>query len=201
MRPADPLDPLEQGLAEGLRSRDRATFELLVRRDGPVLLRMLRSLLQDEEEARDALQEAFLSAFQGAEGFRGESRVSTWLRRIAFHAGLMRLRKRQRRPERSLEELLPRFEEDGNFARPEPSWQDPLARVEARELRRLVRAALEELPEDYRAAIALRDLEQLDTREAASLLEITPGALKVRLHRARQALRALLAPRIGEALP
>lgn len=191
----------EARLAAGVRARDVATFETLVRDYGPPLLRMVRSVLVNEEEARDALQETFTSAYQRAESFRGESRVLTWLRRIAFNAALMRLRTRRRRNERAIEDLLPSFAEDGHFELPEPGWVDPLKQLEDQEARALVHAALEELPESYRTVITLRDLEELDTQETAHLLDVSPGAVKVRLHRARQALRALLAPRFQEVLP
>lgn len=210
MEPADPKPApdataeereVEEQLARGLRARDARTFETLVRNYGPLLLRMARSMLVNEEEARDAIQETFTSAYQRAASFRGESRVLTWLRRIAVNAALMRLRSRRQRNERALEDLLPAFSEDGHFERPESRWEDPLQLLEVEEARALVHAALEELPEPYRTVITLRDLEELDTQETASLLDLTPGAVKVRLHRARQALRALLAPRFQEVMP
>jgi RNA polymerase sigma-70 factor (ECF subfamily) len=184
-----------------LRSGDDAAYALLVRQNMPRLLAVARRMLRSEEDARDAVQDAFLQAFRGIRGFEGGSRLSTWLHRILINACLMNLRSRGRRPEESIEELLPRFYEDGHRIDPGSPWRsedaDP---VEQRELTTLVRGAIDRLPEIYRNVLLLRDIEGLDTEETARLLDVKSDTVKVRLHRARQALRALLAPHFtGEA--
>ncbi len=185
--------------ADSWRPRDR--FEDLVRRHGPRLLAAARRILRNEDEARDALQDAFLQAFRAFDGFRGESAVQTWLHRILVNACLMRLRSRRRRPEEPIEDLLPEFLEDGHHARHPHQWRaEAEVLLEARENRELVRAALDRLPESYRTVILLRDIEELTTDETAAALRISGTACKVRLHRARQALRGLLAPHF-EARP
>ena len=174
------------------RSRDR--FEDLVRRYGPRLLATARRILRNEDEARDALQDGFLLAFKAYDAFRGESAVQTWLHRIVVNACLMRLRSRRRHPEESIDDLLPQFQEDGHHARHPHEWcAEPDVLLQARENRELVRAALDRLPDTYRTVILLRDIEELTTDETASALGISAAACKVRLHRARLALRGLLA--------
>jgi RNA polymerase sigma-70 factor (ECF subfamily) len=107
----------------------------------------------------------------------------------------MRLRSRRRHPEEPIDPLLPEFLEDGHHARHPSRWAgEPEALLASRETRELVRACLDRLPADYRTVIVLRDVEELSTEEAARFLGISEGACKVRLHRARQALRGLLAP-------
>lgn len=193
LEPGCELD--EQALLARLRAGDDAAFAVLVRAHAGRLLRVARRILRSEEDARDALQEAFLQAFRGIERFEGQARVSTWLHRIVVNACLMRLRARSRRPEQPIEELLPRFYEDGHRVDPGPPWRstgaDP---VEQRELAELVRGAIDRLPEIHRNVLLLRDIEGLDAEETARLLDVKTDTVKVRLHRARQALRAVLAP-------
>lgn len=170
-------------------------FERLVRDTAPRLLATARRILRDEDEARDAVQDAFLQAFRGLGAFHGHCRITTWLHRIVVNACLTRLRSRRRRPEEPIDALLPEFLEDGHHARhPSPWAGGPEALLAARENRDLVRACLDRLPVEYRTVIVLRDVEELSTGEAARALGISEGACKVRLHRARQALRGLLAP-------
>ena len=161
------------------------------------MLAVARRLLRDEQEAQDAVQDAFLSAFKKIDTFDGRSRLSTWLHRIAVNAALMRLRRRARLGERSIEDLLPRFKDDGHRLSVGPPWQptpDVLAQTD--EMRRLVHESIAKLPEDYRNVILLRDIEELGTQQAADVLGIRPGAVKTRLHRARLALRELLDPHV-----
>lgn len=108
----------------------------------------------------------------------------------------MRLRARRARPEASIEDLLPKFVgDDGHHADPPAPWDETAdVALERRETRQLVRAAIERLPETYRTILVLRDVEGLSTDEAAEVLGVTPNAVKVRLHRAHQALRTLLDP-------
>jgi RNA polymerase sigma-70 factor (ECF subfamily) len=185
----------EQALIARLRAGDDAAFAELVRANAGRLLAVARRMLRSEEDARDALQEAFVQAFRGIGRFEGGARLSTWLHRIVVNASLMKLRSRGRRPEQPIEELLPRFYEDGHRIDPGPPWRqlgpDP---VEQRETRTLVREAIDRLPETYRNVLLLRDIEGLDTEETARLLDVKVDTVKVRLHRARQALRALLSP-------
>jgi RNA polymerase sigma-70 factor (ECF subfamily) len=183
----------DEALIAGLRRGDPEVCEALVRAEGPALLAVTRRILRHEEDARDAVQDAFLAAFRGADRFEGAARLSTWLHRIAVNAALMKLRSRRRRPEESIEDLLPQFLEDGHHVRDPAEWCAPEVLLERREDRERVRAAIDRLPDEYRAVLVLRDLEDLDTSEAARLLGLSEAGVKTRLHRARQALRGLLA--------
>jgi RNA polymerase sigma-70 factor (ECF subfamily) len=187
----------EAELLTALRGGDQAAFETLVRANCVRLLAVARRLLRHEEDARDVVQEAFLSAFKAIGSFDGNARLSTWLHRIVVNAALQRLRSRQRQPVRPIEELLPQFLADGHHARDAVEWREPVeAALQRQETCDLVRAAIEQLPEPYRSVLLLRDIEGLDTDETARLLGIQPGAVKTRLHRARQALRTLLDPHL-----
>ncbi len=190
--------PDESDLVARLRGGEDAAFEELVRTHGGRMLAVARRFL-DEDEAQDAVQDAFLSAFRSIQRFEGNARLGTWLHRIVVNAALMKLRTRGRRPEQPIDELLPRFLEDGHMAEPAAPWrQSALDALERRELQGRVRGAIAELPDSYRVVLLLRDVEELDTQETAEALGITPANVKVRLHRARQALRTLLDREFGE---
>ena len=196
--PSQPAAPAaaddEAALVTGLQAGDDDAFETLVRRWGGRMLATARRLVRNDEDARDVVQEAFLAAHRAIGSFHGTARLSTWLHRIVVNEALMRLRRKRRRPEESIDDLLPRFAEDGHFAEPVTPWEgDGAALLERRETRALVRAAIDRLPPNYRTVLLLRDIEDLDTEETAGRLGIGPNAVKIRLHRARQALRTLVA--------
>jgi len=182
--------------------RDDA-FEDLIRRHGGRLLATARRILRnDEEEAHDAVQDAFLSAYQSLPDFRGDASLPTWLHRIVVNAALMRRRSRQRRRETPIDELLPTFADDGHHLAMATPPLRPERALEQAELRRTVRGCVEQLPDTYRTILVLRDLEELTTDEAASALGISTNAVKVRLHRARQALLTLMSgPQSGIESP
>jgi RNA polymerase sigma-70 factor, ECF subfamily len=183
-----------------LRAGEEQAYEELVRRYGGRLLAVARRFLPVEEDARDAVQDAFLAAFRSIDRFEGHSLLSTWLHRIVVNASLMRLRTRRRKPEQSIEDLLPGYLEDGHLERPASPWRtDELDPAERNELRALVLERIHSLPDGHRNVILLRDIEGLDTEETAEVLGISAGAVKTRLHRARQALRELLEPHLREA--
>src|SRR5262249_27588978 len=148
---------------------------------------------RNEDDARDVVQDAFLAAFQGIGGFAGHAQLGTWLHRIVVNKALQKLRGRRRKPEQSIDQLLPSFRENGHHAHPAGSWPESAEQVlERRETRALVRSGIDRLPEDYRTALLLRDIEGLDNDEAAQMLGLNVNAFKTRLHRGRQALRTLL---------
>ncbi len=182
----------EAALVADLRTGDEAAFERVVRLYTPRLLAAARRILRNEEDARDAVQDAFLSAFKALPRFEGESRFATWLHRIGINAALMKLRSRQRKHERPIGELLPRFLSDGHPVDPAVAWEPVEKLLERQETREFVRQAIDELPESHRTVLLLRDIEELDTEQAAEQLGVSTGVVKTRLHRARQALRTLL---------
>ena len=185
----------ETTLVEGVRRGDPDAFETLVRTYGPRLTGVARRILRDEDQAREAVQDAFVSAFRSRNQFQGESRLGTWLHRITVNAALQRIRKARRRPEEPIEDLLPRFLPDGHHVEHFQSWTEPAdERLSRQETAATVRAAIDRLPEAYRTVLLLRDIEEMSGQEVAELLQITPNAVKIRLHRARMALRTLIAP-------
>jgi len=194
-------DPPGGDLVVRLRAGDGAAFEELVRQEGGRMLAVARRLLRSEEDARDALQDAFVSAFKSIDRYTGDARLSTWLHRITVNAALMKLRTQRRRPERSIETLLPAFKEDGHQANPPAPWRETAeSLLDQKETRELVRRKIDELPDDHRTVLLLRDIEELDTEETARLLSVSVSAVKTRLHRARQALRTLLEPAFKGAM-
>ncbi len=183
----------EAELIGRLRGGEAAAYEALVRDYGGRMLAVARRILIDEDHARDAVQEAFLSAFKSIGGFEGGSRLGTWLHRIVTNAALMKLRARGRKPETQLDDLLPTFYEDGHRQNAVAAWNAPADVLAQRaETRQIVRRSIDRLPDDYRTVLMLRDMDQLDTEETAELLGVNRGVVKTRLHRARQALRTLL---------
>lgn len=194
-RPQERLEPThdDRELLAALRRGDERAFERLVREQSPRLLGVIRRIVRHDEDAHEALQDAFLSAFKALERFEGASGLATWLHRIAINAALMKLRAKRRRPELALDDLLPKFDDDGHAVELAEPWQADAVELAARaESRETVREQIEQLPDNYRVVLLLRDLEELSTEEVARLLEVTPNAVKIRVHRARQALRTLL---------
>ena len=196
--------PDDVALLEHVRAGDERACEALVRQHGGRMLAVARRFLRTEEDSADAVQDAFLSAFRSLEGFERNSALGTWLHRIVVNVCLMRLRARSRSREVRIDDLLPTFDETGHHSHPVRPWEDDaLARLTQAETRAHVRACIERLPDPYREVLILRDIEELDTEKTAQQLGINPGAVKTRLHRARQALRTLLEPLVlgdGEAV-
>lgn len=184
----------EERLVGKLRDGNRASFEHLVRTHGGRMLAVARRITRDEEDATDAVQDAFLNAFRSIDTFEERSSLGTWLHRIVVNSALMKIRTQQRRPEISIEELLPDYDSDGLRLEPETELVSIETLLEQGETREFVRSAINKLPDNYRNLLLLRDIEEYDTRETAELLEITPGAVKTGLHRARAALKSLLDP-------
>lgn len=191
----------DQALLSALRAGEGAAFESLVRSYGGRMLSVARRFLVNDDDAQDAVQDAFLSAFKAIPAFDGRSKLSTWLHRIVVNASLMKLRTQRRRPEQSLDDLLPAFLEDGHQASAVPRWQNTAHEVERAETRQLIRDQIAKLPESHRTVLLLRDIEEYDTETVAQMLDLSVAVVKVRLHRARQALRSLLDPLFGGQSP
>ena len=191
-RSEDRDDP---GVVAALRAGDLITFEKIVREQGRALLAVARRLLRNDDDAREAVQDAFISAFRSASRFEGSSRISTWLHRIVVNACLMRLRMQRRRVEVSIDDWLPKFLPDGHHEARFVDWSNAAhALIERRETCALVRTCIDRLPDSYRTVLLMHDIEGLSVGEIAGGLGISSNAVHVRLHRARQALRTLLDP-------
>jgi len=183
----------EKALLAALRAGHAWAFETMVRIFGGRLLAVARRLTRNDEDARDVVQAAYLSAFRGLNDFEGACQLSTWLHRIVVNTALMHLRSRRRKPEDPIDALLPAFHQDGHHVEQFSEWFAPADQLlERRHTRSTVRACIQRLPENYREVLILRDIEELSTQEVADALFMTPTAVKVRLHRARQALSTLL---------
>ena len=159
------------------------------------MLSVARRIIGSDEDAMDCVQDAFLSAFRNIAGFEGRSSLGTWLHRIVANVALSKLRKRNRDPAELPTELLAQFDATGHRrgreVRCSYSVQDLIERAETSEF---VQRQIALLPDQYRLVLVLRDIDGYDTAEAAEMLDITETALKVRLHRARTALKKLIEP-------
>jgi RNA polymerase sigma-70 factor, ECF subfamily len=181
----------ENQVLDGLKGGQDWAYELVLRRYGSRMLATARRLLRTDEDARDVVQEAMLSAFRAVGQFAGEAQIGTWLHRIVVNAALMRLRSRKRKPEASIEDLLPSYLSDGHRAASSGElFPDEV--LEREQLLALLRECAAELPEVYRQVYLLRDVEEMPSEDGAALMGITPNAVKIRLHRGRQALMTLV---------
>lgn len=185
-------------LVEKATKGDFRAFEELVHATEARLYAHLLRLTENAADAKELLQESYLSAYKNLGSFKGNSSFATWIYRIATNHALMHFRRK--RPEvgfDGMEDLpIPTHEELKN--RRISDWDlDPAEAAHRKEVRHLLEEAIAKLPPTYRAVVALRDIEGLDTEETAAALGINPGAVKTRLHRARIFLRELLSPHFG----
>jgi RNA polymerase sigma-70 factor (ECF subfamily) len=154
-----------------------------------------RTLGGDQDAAEDAVQDAFVSAFRAMDLLKEPGSIKPWLHRITINAALTKLRQKKRQAEQPINEFLPEF--DQNDCRLEDRWSY-LARLEDvqynQERLDMLSCAFSSIPESYRIVLQLRDIEGYDTLEVADLLEISESNVKVRLHRARSALKKLIEP-------
>jgi RNA polymerase sigma-70 factor (ECF subfamily) len=196
MNPTDSRAKIaEADLVARIRAGDEDACATLVRDHSNALLAVARRFLRCEAESADAVQETFILAFRALGSFKGSSTLSSWLHRIVVNRCLGRLRSRKRRRMQSLDALRPAFDIQSQHARRAPASvpaaENPLV---CAEMRAQVRACIEQLPDAYRKVLVLRDIEEFDTDQTAERLGSTPGAVRTRLHRARQVLRSLLEP-------
>jgi RNA polymerase sigma-70 factor, ECF subfamily len=184
----------EYTLMRQLQAGDTAAFDVLFRQYAPRVARQALHLLVNAAEAEEVVQEVFMTLYEKANTFRGDAALSTWLYRLTVNAALTRLRRRKRRPEVSIDDYLPRFQDDGHHAaRPVVDWSNDLERrCAANELRQLLHDALEILPALDKTVVVLSDLEELSNKEIADILGLSVPAVKARLHRARLFLRGKL---------
>jgi len=174
---------------------ETALFEILMRRYNQRLFRAARAILRNGAEAEDAVQQAYISAYEHLHQFAGAARFSTWLTRIAIHAAFARGRALGRRgeiewDERQQEEIMSKL--DARVAPPEEL-------AAHRELAALLERIVDDLPERYRLVFMMREVQQLSTAETAECLEVSTEVVKVRLHRAKAMLREAMAARVDDA--
>ena len=192
---ASPQD--EASLVARIVRGDPAAFETLMRRHNRRLYRLARATLKSGKDAEDALQDAYLQAWRGMCGFRGESSLSTWLSRLVLNECFARLRRDSRR--QNVIPMIPADAEpelgrvvDESSDRPEQA----LARLQ---LRSLLESKLDQLPDDYRVVFVLRSVEEMSVEDAARTLEIPEATVRSRHFRARSLLRESLAQEIDLA--
>jgi RNA polymerase sigma-70 factor (ECF subfamily) len=166
---------------------DSSAFDELVLRYADKVHRLTSKVLRHTEDAEDAMQEAFLSAYRNLNRFEGKSQFSTWLYRIAMNAALMRLRKRRHQTV-SIEQ--PADREESQVTLQLADWsRTPVDDVLSEELRSVLEKAVDTLPEELAQVFLLREVEGVSNAEAAEILDLSVPAVKSRLHRARIQLR------------
>jgi RNA polymerase sigma-70 factor (ECF subfamily) len=191
--PEDVMEPTDEDIIARVRRGEIDCFEVLMRRYNQRIYRTVRAILREEDEATDAMQEAYVNAFTHLGDFNGHARFSTWLTRIAVHEALGRLRKRKR-----VEPLEDTESQDSAMVSP---VNGPENNASDGELRVLLEEAVDGLPESFRTTFVLRSIEQLSVAETAEVLGIPEETVKTRHHRARERLQNALTSRIGGALP
>ena len=176
-----------------------ADLEAAILQTLPRLIATANRILRDQAEAQDAVQDACLQAFRKLETHRGSGELEGWLYRIAINAALARVRKRGRLAEGQLDGLLPEYDRYGVLLG-DPEWRkiNPETLLMQSQTSQTVRDAIDRLPDRSRILLLLRDIEGLSTSETAAALDLNEGAVKTGLHRARLALKSLLAPLFTE---
>lgn len=170
---------------------ETALFEIIMRRYNQRLYRVAHSILRDDAEAQDVMQDAYVRAYQHLDQFAGRAKFSTWLTRIAVHEALARAHRRSRVQGLDAEPY------GGNMDPLVSKTPDPEQQASDRELVALLQSAVLALPANYRSVLVLRDIEEMSTSDTAEALDLTEENVKVRLHRARALLRRELFARAG----
>jgi RNA polymerase sigma-70 factor (ECF subfamily) len=191
MKTAQTQDWPDEQIIERVLAGDAPLYELLVRRYNQRLYRVVRSVLRDDTEAEDVMQEAYWRAYQHLREFEGRASFSTWLIRIGVHEALARMRKNGRMVASDFEG------ESAGAAAIAPSGGSPEMKYAETETRAVLEQSILALPEQYRMVLMMRDVEQLSTTETAAALDLTEENVKVRLHRARAMVRRDLFERVG----
>lgn len=179
-----------------MRGDDKA-FEIIMRRNNRALYRAARSILQDDAEAEDAVQEAYLRAYRALDSFQGESKLTTWLTRIVINEALQKMRKRkQEMGTISLENVvnLEMHLDTANEGKVSPD--NPEAAAMRGQTRKLLEHKIDQLPSAFRTVFILRALEEMSVEETASCIGITEATVRTRFFRAKSLLRESLAKEI-----
>jgi RNA polymerase sigma-70 factor (ECF subfamily) len=196
-----PVTPEEPKMPAALDSQHLLApleFEQLMRRHNRMLFRTARAILRNDAEAEDALQEAYVRAYRAYESFRGDAKVSTWLVRIVANEALARRRKEVRRAQ--IVPIRSDPEQHELEAQPAaPSGDGPDSQAERSQIRRLLEAKIDALPDAFRSVFVLRALEELSVEDTAAALGIPEATVRTRFFRARSQLREALSQEIDLA--
>jgi RNA polymerase sigma-70 factor, ECF subfamily len=181
----------DEALVARARGGDFHAFEELVDRYEDKIFRLAYRFVRNETEAKEILQDTFLSVWRKLDTFKGDAQFGSWLYRVATNAALMRLRAQRRHPEVATAELpVDYLDNYGQLPQWGENWaKRPDDELQSEELRRRIQQAVDELPDIYRTVFIVRDVEGLSTEETAEVLQISVPTVKTRLHRARLALR------------
>jgi RNA polymerase sigma-70 factor, ECF subfamily len=190
----DGLTLTDEDLVARVLSGETGLYELLMRRHNQRLFRTIRSVIADDEEAQDVLQDAWVRAYEHLDQFEHRARFATWVSRIALYNSLARARAAKRYT--SLEEEGENLLVDSSRTKVE----NPETQAMRSELGRTLQSAVDELPETYRSVFVLREVEGLSTLETAACLDLSEEAVKTRLHRSRALLRQYLEAQAGAAV-
>jgi RNA polymerase sigma-70 factor (ECF subfamily) len=188
----------EDELVALARHGDEPAIRQLIKRNNQQLFRVARSVLRNEPEAEDVVQETYVRAFTKLDSFRGDSRFSTWLTRIALNDALGRVR--QRRPTVELTEIdVASVSNTGSIVMFPTSLNPPAADSELtrKEMRKLLEQAIDDLPDSFRIVFILRDVEGLSIEETTEQLGLKPETVKTRLFRARRLMRSAIEERLS----
>jgi RNA polymerase sigma-70 factor, ECF subfamily len=184
----------DRRLIARLQAREEAAVHELAERYGPRIYQLALRQMKNPEDAEEVTQDVLLKVYRKIGAFRGDSALSSWIYRITFNTAMSRLR--TSKPERAAQhrERMREGEENSPRANREPAdWASmPDEELLRAQLRRAVMAAIQDLPEIYRAPVVLRDIEGLTTEEASTRLHVKDQTLKSRLHRGRLLLRSRL---------
>lgn len=193
--------PEDTALVERIQGGDMDAFETLVTRYQDRVYGLALSMLRDDVDAQDVVQDTFLNVFRKLDTFRGDSAFSSWLYRIAANNAMMKLRTRRRTPTVSLDDSLPQLDSEGHFNSAVEDWTRQVDRLmENQELGEHIKTAVAKLPEKYRIVFLLSDIEELSMKEVGDILDLTIPNVKTRLHRARLFIRSELSTYLsGEA--
>jgi RNA polymerase sigma-70 factor (ECF subfamily) len=196
-RPLPADEPSDAALAARVAAREAGAFELLMRRYNRRLFRVARAILRSDQDAEDAVQDGYLAAYRAIGRFRGDASLSTWLTRIVINEAYARIRKAGSATVIPLAEAHEMSDESSDAFRAPDEAPDTAAL--RGELRRLLERHIDALPEQFRTAFVLRDVEELSVEEAAAALDVPAATVRTRAHRARALLRTALAREIDVA--
>lgn len=189
-------EPSDETLIARIRAGDKGAYEIILRRYNRRLFRVTRSILRDDDDAQDAMQEAYVRAFTNLGDYRTPGNFGAWLTRIAVNEALMKKRRDKRFSPRDAAQLHDEDDAVAEERAPGAGTEDLAANGE---LRHLIEAAVDRLPENFRTVFVLRAIEQLSIEETATCLDIPAATVKTRFHRARGLMQQALTHYIDAA--
>lgn len=198
VRPVEMEASTEAELVRRARAREEPAVRAITQRYNRRLFRVARSILRDDAEAEDVVQETYVRAFTGLDLFRGDASFGTWITRIAMNEALGRLRKR--RPTVDWEAYGENRTQAEILDFPGAASNDPEKMMAQAEIRTILERAIDELPDAFRTVFVARIVEGMTVEETADLFGLQTETVKTRLHRARNLLRDALDKKLGPAL-